>query len=980
VYANNDSRDGADVMMQRSLDRGLSFSKPIALNSRPGHDRAQWFPWVTVDRLNGRVYAFYYDQGIAASGDLTETTVQFSDDGGSTWSSPMALSSMPFHAGYGNDASQPNLGDYNQAVAQNGEIFAAFAGTTQQGFTDGLPQAAMTTPDVFFERATPFKPSLQAGEATFAASGGNVDRGEQVALSIPLTNYVTNPLFAAPVSEISATLSSPTVGVSILEGTSAYPTIAPGATAGNLTPFVIDIGASFTAGSRIEFALHVVTDQGSTTLGVVLATGSPIGTTLLAETFDDVVVGRLPVGWASTHVAGNNTVPWRTSNTFMSGGSNALFHANANDGLSGNHTRTERLVSPIFDVPEDSEYVTLDFDLEYNTEDEPAMKVWAYDGVVLRIADFGPTDAAPAPAAIRSVLAEAYADEFETGAGAHYPKHLPRNSNPAYLEDLSAWAGPSSGAQHVRMKLPGMAGRHAQLRFEYTQDSLGTCADVRPGTKCGVGIDNLQVASVVSARAAATQTSVTSSQNPSDSGEPVTFTAVVKSGGDTVNAGAVTFREGGAILGGPVALDASGRAVFTTSALTTGTHTIVAYYADGGDFRVSSATVVQTVDPLPAIAIADVSIAEGHNGFSTALFTVTLSAATHAATAHVDVATADGTALAGSDYAAAAGTVSFAPGQTSQAFAVSIAGDTVYEPDERFVVNLSNASHATIAVAQATATIVNDDPLPTISIADVSVTEGNAGTTPAVFKVSLSNPSSSPISVSYGTGSSTPTTAAIVAVSGTLTFAPLETAKTIEVAVRGDFVIEADETFAVNLADAVGAAIGDGLGIGTIRNDDTPTTTLDALIVQVTTAGQTKLLSELENAQHNLSRLRIRDTIDDLEDFIADVQDTCRRAQSSGRTGRPPCDPVAAAVWIEEAQSIIDALKNPVALRTVTRPLASLFAPLQKAPPPDSVHRHDEESSFAPHRDGVALPAGRAAAAGAGGTGDGDSRRAVARS
>ena len=142
--------------------------------------------------------------------------------------------------------------------------------------------------------------------------------------------------------------------------------------------FVIDIGASFTAGSRIEFALHVVTDQGSTTLGVVLATGSPIGTTLLAETFDDVVVGRLPVGWASTHVAGNNTVPWRTSNTSMSGGSNALFHANANDGLSGNHTRTERLVSPIFDVPEDSEYVTLDFDLEYNTEDEPAMKVWAH--------------------------------------------------------------------------------------------------------------------------------------------------------------------------------------------------------------------------------------------------------------------------------------------------------------------------------------------------------------------------------------------------------------------------------------------------------------------------------------------------------------------------------------------------------------------------------------------------------------------------
>src|SRR6185295_9160320 len=109
-------------------------------------------------------------------------------------------------------------------------------------------------------------------------------------------------------------------------------------------------------------------------------------------------------------------------------------------------------------------------------EDEPSMNVWAYDGLILRIADFGPTDATAAPAAIRSVLAEAYAEEFATGATAQYPKHLPRNSNPAYLEDLSAWAGPSSGVQHVRMKLPGMAGRHAQLRFEYTQDSLGTCA------------------------------------------------------------------------------------------------------------------------------------------------------------------------------------------------------------------------------------------------------------------------------------------------------------------------------------------------------------------------------------------------------------------------------------------------------------------------------------------------------------------------
>jgi len=47
---------------------------------------------------------------------------------------------------------QPNLGDYNQAVAQGGEFFAVWAGTTLPGFTDGQPSGNMTTPDIFFKR------------------------------------------------------------------------------------------------------------------------------------------------------------------------------------------------------------------------------------------------------------------------------------------------------------------------------------------------------------------------------------------------------------------------------------------------------------------------------------------------------------------------------------------------------------------------------------------------------------------------------------------------------------------------------------------------------------------------------------------------------------------------------------------------------------------------------------------------------------
>jgi len=62
VYANNNNHDGSDIAFQSSITGGLTFSLPIVLDSRPGSDRAQWFPWVTVDKDSGRVYVFYYDQ------------------------------------------------------------------------------------------------------------------------------------------------------------------------------------------------------------------------------------------------------------------------------------------------------------------------------------------------------------------------------------------------------------------------------------------------------------------------------------------------------------------------------------------------------------------------------------------------------------------------------------------------------------------------------------------------------------------------------------------------------------------------------------------------------------------------------------------------------------------------------------------------------------------------------------------------------
>jgi Calx-beta domain/K319L-like, PKD domain len=121
--------------------------------------------------------------------------------------------------------------------------------------------------------------------------------------------------------------------------------------------------------------------------------------------------------------------------------------------------------------------------------------------------------------------------------------------------------------------------------------------------------------------------------------------------------------------------------------------------------------VAITVNPPPpsTISVDDVAVTEGDSGVTAATFTVSLSAP-QAAPVTVDIATADGTAIAPGDYTSTSGTVSFAPGVTSQPVTVQVNGDTAVEPDETFFVNLSSAAgNATIADAQGVGRIVNDD-------------------------------------------------------------------------------------------------------------------------------------------------------------------------------------------------------------------------------------------------------------------------------
>jgi hypothetical protein len=187
----------------------------------------------------------------------------------------------------------------------------------------------------------------------------------------------------------------------------------------------------------------------------------------------------------------------------------------------------------------------------------------------------------------------------------------------------------------------------------------------------------------------------------------------------------------------------------------------------------------------------------------------------------VSYATANGTAIAGSDYVATSGVVTFAPGVTAQTIAVQLNGNVTFEPTETFFVNLSNPVNAVLGVAQATGTIVNDDAQPTISIDDVKVVEGHSGVTTAKFTVTLSNPSSQTVSVSFKTGDKSALAGSdYTAASGRLTFASGVTSQTIAVSVLGDKLVEKDEIFVVDLGAPSGATIARGQGIGVIINDD----------------------------------------------------------------------------------------------------------------------------------------------------------------
>jgi uncharacterized repeat protein (TIGR01451 family) len=236
--------------------------------------------------------------------------------------------------------------------------------------------------------------------------------------------------------------------------------------------------------------------------------------------------------------------------------------------------------------------------------------------------------------------------------------------------------------------------------------------------------------------------------------------------------------------------------------------------------RASGLGTIRNNNPFPQISIGDVSLPEGDVGTTLAKFPVTLSFSISQPVT-VSYSTSDGTALANVDYQAESGTVTFAPGTTTQTISVPVIGNTINEPDKTFSVDLSKPVLATLGRGHAVGTIVNDDAPPVLSVGNISLLEGNSGTTNAVFTVQLFSPSGYPVTVSYQTADGTAVAGNdYIARFGTLTFAPGTTSQTIAVPVIGDTQFEPDESFLLVLSNPVHATLGNDHAVCTIINDD----------------------------------------------------------------------------------------------------------------------------------------------------------------
>lgn len=226
----------------------------------------------------------------------------------------------------------------------------------------------------------------------------------------------------------------------------------------------------------------------------------------------------------------------------------------------------------------------------------------------------------------------------------------------------------------------------------------------------------------------------------------------------------------------------------------------------------------------PAVQVGDASVTEGNAGVRSVTFPITLSAPS-ATPVTLSLAIRHGsTDIA--DLSERTATLQIAAGQTSSSFSADVRGDTAPEFDEFFSLEILSANGARIADGQGVATILNDDPLPALSLDDIRVGEGNGNDTVAVFTATISQASTQPVRFDIATGEYGGSNVAREYEDFTpvtrqgITIPPGETQVQFQVPLVGDTTPEPSERFYVAVGGVVGATISDVIIRADIIDDD----------------------------------------------------------------------------------------------------------------------------------------------------------------
>jgi glucose/arabinose dehydrogenase/PKD repeat protein len=227
-------------------------------------------------------------------------------------------------------------------------------------------------------------------------------------------------------------------------------------------------------------------------------------------------------------------------------------------------------------------------------------------------------------------------------------------------------------------------------------------------------------------------------------------------------------------------------------------------------------------DPAPQVNVGDASVVEGNTGKVFALVPVTLSTIS-ALPVTFTWAANTGTAT-GADFWIPSSPISVTiPARwTTGKIAVGIKPNLIYQPNRQFTVTMGNIVGATPGRVTATVTIVDDDPMPTISVADVSRLEGNAPPSTFRFAFTLSAAEGFPVTVAWQTQPGT----AIAGVDfwpvapTTVTIPAGQTSVSVSVGIRPNTIKQPNRQFTVVLSNPQNASLSRAVATGTIIDDD----------------------------------------------------------------------------------------------------------------------------------------------------------------